>query len=62
MPLAQQKAAVVEEYLGQEFAESRMIGQLDPNVWPGIHVNPFGVISKSTPGKITHYYPAWQCQ
>ena len=48
MPLAQQKAAVVEEYLGQEFAESRMIGQLDPNVWPGIHVNPFGVISKST--------------
>lgn len=62
MPSAQQKAAVVEEYLGQEFAESRMIGQLDPNVWPGIHVNPFESFQNLPPGKITHYYPAWQCQ
>ena len=24
---------------------------MDPNEWPCIHVNPFGVIPKSTPGK-----------
>ena len=51
MPSAQEQAAVVKEYLGKECAEGRMVGQLDLNEWPGIHVNPFGVIPKSTPGK-----------
>ena len=44
MPSAQEQAAVVEEYLGKECA-------LYPNEWPCIHVNLFGVIPKSTPGK-----------
>ena len=41
----------MEEYLGKECAEGRMVGPLDPNDWPCIHVNPFGVIPKSSPGR-----------
>ena len=51
MPTAQEQAAVVEEYLGKKCAEGRMVGPLDPNEWPCIHVNPFGVIPKFTLGK-----------
>ena len=51
MPSAREQAAVVEEYLGKECAEGRMVGPLDPNEWPCIHVNPFGVIPKSSPGR-----------
>ena len=51
MPSAQKQAAVVEEYLGMECAEGRMVGPLDPNGWPCIHVNSFGVIPKSSPGR-----------
>ena len=51
MPSARQQAAVVEEYLGKECAEGRIVGPLDPNEWPCIHVNPFEVIPKSSPGR-----------
>ena len=41
MPSAREQAAVVEEYLGKECAECRMVGPLDPNEWPCIHVNAY---------------------
>ena len=47
-PSAQEQAAAVEKYLGKECAEGRMVGPLE---WPGIHVNPFGIIPNSIPGK-----------
>ena len=51
MPSAMEHAAVVDKYLGKECSEGRMVGPLDPKEWPNVHVSPFGVIPKSTPGK-----------
>ena len=51
MPSAMEHAAVVDEYLGKECSEGRMVGPFDPKEWPNVHVSPFGVIPKSTPGK-----------
>lgn len=50
MPSAMEHAAVVDEYLGKECSEGRMVGPLDPKEWPNVHVSPFGVIPKSTAG------------
>lgn len=51
MPSAREQAEVVDEYLGKECSEGRMVGPLNPKDWPGIHISPFGVIPKSTQGK-----------
>ena len=51
MVSAREKPEVVREYLGKECAEGRVLGPLDPDQYPGVHVSRFGVIPKGSTGK-----------
>ena len=51
MKSARDNPQVVQDYLGTELKEGRIVGPLDPMEYPFIHTNRFGVIPKSTPGK-----------
>ncbi len=51
MPSAQDKPEVIDEYLAEECSKGRVIGPLDPQRVPQVHVNRFGVIPKGTSGK-----------
>ena len=42
---------VVEEYIHKEREAGRLLGPFQPSAFPAVHVNPFGVIPKSEPGK-----------
>ena len=42
---------VVEEYIHKEREAGRLLGPFKPSAFPEVHVNPFGVIPKSEPGK-----------
>ena len=42
---------VVEEYIHKEREAGRLLGPFQPSAFPEVHVNPFGVIPKSEPGK-----------
>ena len=42
---------VIQDYLDSDLKEGRIIGPLDPEEYPFIHTNRFGVMPKSTPGK-----------
>lgn len=45
------KPEVVRDYLAKECALGRVVGPLDPNAYPEVQVNRFGVIPKGTTGK-----------
>ena len=51
MKSAGKNPQVIQDYLDTELKEGRIIGPLDPEEYPFIHTNRFGVIPKSTPGK-----------
>ena len=51
MVSAREKPEVVREYLCRECAEGRVLGPLDPDQYPRVHVSRFGVIPKGSTGK-----------
>lgn len=51
MKSAMDNPQVVQDYLGTELKEGRIVGPLDPKEYPFVHSNRFGVIPKSSPGK-----------
>lgn len=51
MPSAQDKPEVIDDYLAEECSRGRVIGPLDQQLVPQVHVNRFGVIPKGTSGK-----------
>ena len=51
MGSAKKHEQVVEQYIGVECEAGRLIGPLDRNKFPHVHISPFGVTPKSEPGK-----------
>jgi hypothetical protein len=41
----------VRDYLAQECVLGRILGSLNPQLYPQVHTSRFGIIPKSTPGK-----------
>lgn len=51
MRSAKQHPQVVREYIQKECEAGRILGPLDPQLFPEVHVSRFGVIPKTDPGK-----------
>ena len=51
LPSVREQPQVVRDYLAQECALGRILGPLDPKLYPQVHTSRFGIIPKSTPGK-----------
>ena len=51
MPSARDRPEVIDEYLAEECSVGRVVGPLNPALFPGIQANRFGVIPKGTTGK-----------
>ena len=50
MKSATEQADVVRSYLAEECALGRVIGPLDLDAWPDVHISHFGIIPKSSGG------------
>ena len=48
---AREKPEVDRDYLSRECAEGRVLGPLDPGLYPRVQVSRFGVIPKGSTGK-----------
>ena len=51
LPSVGEHPQVVNEYLAKECSEGRVLGPLDPGLFPQVHVSKFGVIPKGLTGK-----------
>ena len=51
MRSAKQHPEVVGDYIRKECEEGRVLGPFDPQMFPEVHVNKFGVIPKADPGR-----------
>ena len=51
MQSALQRPEIVREYLAKECSEGRVLGPLDPSLYPVVHTSRFGVIPKGSTGK-----------
>ena len=51
MRSAKQQPQIVAEYIRKECEAGRLLGPLDPQLFPEVQVSRFGVIPKSDPGK-----------
>ena len=51
MKLVQEHKEVVEQYIGVECGEKRLLGPFNRDDYPHVQVSPFGVIPKSEQGK-----------
>ena len=51
MQTASQRPEVIREYLAEECSEGRVLGPLDPSLYPFVHTSRFGVIPKGSSGK-----------
>ena len=47
---AKQHPQVVRDYVLKECKAGRLLGPFDPQIFPGVYVNRFGVIPKADPG------------
>lgn len=51
MQTAIQRPEVIRKYLAEECSEGRVLGPLNPSLYPFVHTNRFGVIPKGSSGK-----------
>ena len=52
MPSAAEKPQVIDDYPAEECSEGGVLGPLNRELFPQVHINRFGVIPKGTTGKL----------
>ena len=50
MKSAKEHPQILDDYITKECTAGRLLGPLDPQMFPGVQVSRFGVIPKAEPG------------